>query len=75
MKEHQRYFPVKNQEGELLPFFVTVRNGDHKHLKMLQKEMKRFYEQDFQMQNFSIKKIKTTKLIMQLKKLDNNCLS
>ena len=28
MKEHQRYFPVKNQAGELLPFFVTVRNGN-----------------------------------------------
>lgn len=32
MKEHQRYFPVKSQEGTLLPFFVTVRNGDHQHL-------------------------------------------
>ncbi|MEH6941220.1 glycine--tRNA ligase subunit beta [Bacillus sp. JJ722] len=28
MKEHQRYFPVKNQNGELLPFFVTIRNGN-----------------------------------------------
>ncbi|WP_042345852.1 glycine--tRNA ligase subunit beta [Bacillus massiliigorillae] len=28
MKEHQRYFPVMNQNGELLPFFVTVRNGN-----------------------------------------------
>jgi glycyl-tRNA synthetase beta chain len=28
MKEHQRYFPVRNQSGELLPHFVTVRNGD-----------------------------------------------
>ncbi|GAA0362653.1 glycine--tRNA ligase subunit beta [Bacillus horti] len=27
MKEHQRYFPVKNQDGELLSYFVTVRNG------------------------------------------------
>ncbi|MCM3761493.1 glycine--tRNA ligase subunit beta [Alkalihalobacillus oceani] len=32
MREHQRYFPVENQQGELLPYFVTVRNGDHKHL-------------------------------------------
>lgn len=30
MKEHQRYFPVKKANGELLPYFVTVRNGnDH----------------------------------------------
>lgn len=32
MREHQRYFPVENQDGELLPYFVTVRNGDHQHL-------------------------------------------
>jgi glycyl-tRNA synthetase beta chain len=31
MKEHQRYFPVKSAEGELLPHFVTVRNGDLLH--------------------------------------------
>ncbi|WP_202080671.1 glycine--tRNA ligase subunit beta [Caldalkalibacillus salinus] len=28
MKEHQRYFPVQDQQGTLLPYFVTVRNGD-----------------------------------------------
>lgn len=28
MKEHQRYFPVKSKDGELLPYFVGVRNGD-----------------------------------------------
>ncbi|WP_408006818.1 glycine--tRNA ligase subunit beta [Pseudalkalibacillus sp. A8] len=32
MKEHQRYFPVQNKDGELQPYFVTVRNGDHNHL-------------------------------------------
>ncbi|MHC0035877.1 glycine--tRNA ligase subunit beta [Pseudoneobacillus sp. C159] len=37
MKEHQRYFPVKSKEGELLPFFVTVRNGDHMHLDTVAK--------------------------------------
>ncbi|MHC5251782.1 glycine--tRNA ligase subunit beta [Listeria kieliensis] len=31
MKEHQRYFPVFNKEGELLPHFITVRNGNHEH--------------------------------------------
>lgn len=30
MKEHQRYFPVKSNDGTLLPYFVGVRNGgDH----------------------------------------------
>lgn len=28
MKEHQRYFPVVNEELELLPYFISVRNGD-----------------------------------------------
>ncbi|WP_077618840.1 glycine--tRNA ligase subunit beta [Bacillus sinesaloumensis] len=32
MREHQRYFPVKDNNGELLPYFVAIRNGDHKHL-------------------------------------------
>jgi glycyl-tRNA synthetase beta chain len=37
MKEHQRYFPVKSKEGKLLPFFVTVRNGDHMNLETVAK--------------------------------------
>ncbi|KLU65977.1 glycine--tRNA ligase beta subunit [Desulfosporosinus acididurans] len=28
MREHQRYFPVRSKEGKLLPYFITVRNGD-----------------------------------------------
>ncbi|MGM9927629.1 MAG: glycine--tRNA ligase subunit beta [Bacillus sp. (in: firmicutes)] len=35
MKEHQRYFPVKNQKGALLPFFVTVRNGNEQGLDIV----------------------------------------
>ena len=37
MKEHQRYFPVKSEAGRLLPYFVTVRNGDHRHLDTVAK--------------------------------------
>lgn len=33
MKEHQRYFPVKSSSGDLLPHFITVRNGDHLHIE------------------------------------------
>ncbi|MCD7033064.1 glycine--tRNA ligase subunit beta [Metabacillus sp. GX 13764] len=32
MKEHQRYFPVKSEDGNLLAKFVTVRNGNSEHL-------------------------------------------
>ena len=27
MKKHQRYFPVLDERGRLLPYFITVRNG------------------------------------------------
>ncbi|PLS15199.1 glycine--tRNA ligase subunit beta [Bacillus sp. M6-12] len=37
MKEHQRYFPVRNASGELLPYFVTVRNGDSKNIETVSK--------------------------------------
>lgn len=33
MSEHQRYFSVENENGDLLPYFVTIRNGDHQHLQ------------------------------------------
>ncbi|HHY92948.1 MAG TPA: glycine--tRNA ligase subunit beta, partial [Firmicutes bacterium] len=32
MKDHQRYFPVVDPEGELLPYFIAVRNGTGDHL-------------------------------------------
>ena len=37
MKEHQRYFPVTKDNGDLLPYFVTVKNGDHQHLDIVAK--------------------------------------
>lgn len=32
MKDHQRYFPVVDGDGQLLPYFMSVRNGDDKGL-------------------------------------------
>ncbi|MGP4061677.1 glycine--tRNA ligase subunit beta [Halobacillus sp. H74] len=57
MKEHQRYFPVRSDDGVLLPYFVGVRNGDDQHLdtvargneKVLKARLKDaqfFYEED-----------------------------
>ncbi|CAM3435963.1 glycine--tRNA ligase subunit beta [Marinicrinis lubricantis] len=37
MREHQRYFPVLNDKGELLPYFVTVRNGNDHNLEQVSK--------------------------------------
>ncbi len=43
MKEHQRYFPVK-KDGELLPFFVAVRNGDDFYIDTVKKGNERVLE-------------------------------
>ncbi len=36
MRDHQRYFPVKDAEGKLLPLFITVRNGGKDYLDVVQ---------------------------------------
>lgn len=57
MREHQRYFPVMDSSGKLLPYFVTVRNGDgtsldqvargnEKVLRARLSDAKFFYEED-----------------------------
>lgn len=57
MREHQRYFPVMDGEGKLLPHFVTVRSGDERSLDVVSKgnekvlrarlsDAKFFYEED-----------------------------
>lgn len=57
MKEHQRYFPVKDESGQLLPYFVTVANGiededgliakgNEKVLKARLTDARFFYEED-----------------------------
>jgi glycyl-tRNA synthetase len=35
MRKHQRYFPVYDGDGRLLPYFIAVRNGDEKHLNLV----------------------------------------
>lgn len=35
MKDHQRYFPMVDGKGKLLPMFLTVRNGDNKSLEVV----------------------------------------
>ncbi|GAB6990652.1 glycine--tRNA ligase subunit beta [Paenibacillus pini] len=61
MREHQRYFPVLDDQGKLLPFFVTVRNGDATSLDVIAKgnekvlrarlsDAKFFYDEDQKLQ-------------------------
>ncbi len=35
MKEQLRYFPVEDDKGRLLPYFITVRNGNDEYLDMV----------------------------------------
>jgi glycyl-tRNA synthetase beta chain len=57
MREHQRYFPVEDENGHLLNHFVTVRNGDSRALDNVAKgnekvlrarlsDARFFYEED-----------------------------
>ena len=36
MKDHQRYFPLVDQAGKLLPMFLTVRNGSDHSVEVVQ---------------------------------------
>lgn len=35
MRKHQRYFPIQDKNGKLMPYFIAVRNGDNQHLDMV----------------------------------------
>lgn len=37
MREHQRYFPVEDENARLLPNFVTVRNGNSEYIENVRK--------------------------------------
>lgn len=37
MREHQRYFPVKDKNGKLLPMFITIRCGGAEHLDIVRR--------------------------------------
>jgi glycyl-tRNA synthetase beta chain len=60
MREHQRYFPVEDSEGNLLAHFITVRNGDDQSLDQVAKgnekvlsarlaDARFFYEEDLKL--------------------------
>lgn len=69
MREHQRYFPVLDQNNKLLAFFVTVRNGDTRSIDVVSKgnekvlrarlsDAKFFYEEDHKLSiDFALSKL------------------
>ncbi|AOH55744.1 glycine--tRNA ligase subunit beta [Peribacillus muralis] len=71
MKEHQRYFPVKDQDGKLLPFFITVRNGDAKHLDKVSKGNEKVLRARLSDAAFFYKEDQKKEISDALKKLDS----
>ncbi|KQU17251.1 glycine--tRNA ligase subunit beta [Bacillus sp. Leaf13] len=71
MKEHQRYFPVKDQDGKLLAFFVTVRNGDDRHLEKVSKGNEKVLRARLSDAAFFFKEDQKKEIADALKKLDN----
>ena len=71
MKEHLRYFPVLDDKGRLLPYFITVRNGDDNFVDTVVKgnekvlgarleDAKFFYKEDISHDlEFFVEKLKT----------------
>lgn len=60
MREHQRYFPLMDENGRMLPYFIAVRNGDAEGLEQVVRgnekvlrarlaDAKFFYEEDQKM--------------------------
>lgn len=71
MKEHQRYFPILDDKNRLLPYFITVRNGNKEHEEIVVKgnekvlgarleDAKFFYNEDISipLENY-VEKLKT----------------
>ncbi|MFJ7927903.1 glycine--tRNA ligase subunit beta [Peribacillus sp. NPDC096448] len=71
MKEHQRYFPVKDQDGNLLAYFVTVRNGDDRHLDKVSKGNEKVLRARLSDAAFFYKEDQKKEISDALKKLDS----
>lgn len=71
MKEHQRYFPVEDLEGELLPYFITVRNGDALHLDNVAKGNEKVLRARFSDSAFFFAEDQKLKIDAAVKQLDS----
>jgi len=70
MKKHQRYFPIKQADGNLLPNFITVRNGDNQHLDIVARGNEEVIEARFADAAFFIEEDRKFKLEKYLLKLN-----
>ncbi|WLR49877.1 glycine--tRNA ligase subunit beta [Bacillus tianshenii] len=71
MKEHQRYFPVKNANGDLLAYFITVRNGDARALETVAKGNEKVLSARLADAQFFYEEDQKQPIEKSLKRLDN----
>lgn len=69
MREHQRYFPVLDEDGNLLNKFITVRNGGSEHLDIVTHGNERVLRARLSDAEFFFKEDRATKLEDRLEKL------
>lgn len=69
MREHQRYFPVLDEEGNLLNKFITVRNGGSEHLDIVTHGNERVLRARLSDAEFFFNEDRATKLEDRLEKL------
>ncbi len=69
MREHQRYFPVIDEDGNLLNKFITVRNGGSEHLDIVTHGNERVLRARLSDAEFFFNEDRATKLEDRLEKL------
>ncbi len=69
MREHQRYFPVLDEDGNLLNKFITVRNGGSEHLDIVTHGNERVLRARLSDAEFFFNEDRATKLEDRLEKL------
>lgn len=69
MKEHQRYFPLFDDKGNLLPKFITVRNGNDRNLDVIAHGNARVLRARLSDANFFFTEDRKIKLEVRLQKL------
>ena len=69
MKDHQRYFPMRDADGKLMNLFLTVRNGDDYHLETVQHGNERVLRARLDDAKFFFEEDKKQKLADRVEKL------
>ncbi len=70
MLHHQKYFPVQQENGTMMPYFIGVRNGDARHLEVVADGNAQVIEARFADAAFFIKQDEQHKLEEFLPRLD-----